>query len=613
MNRYKIAHRALSLWHRVPRPRDPGLINQGCFNLSLGRYRTLSSCAPDWHNRSFMKTHDLKTTEAWFNELSNSHPDKVDAEAYAVVLRSIAASMQPGSPQRAEDVLNRMKIEPSDQCYQAVMDAWANSVHEDYGRSVVRTERWFAKIKEPTLEAYHTLLCALSKGNRGANNKTVRRKAEIDYATRCEQIFQSMTVPPDSTTFNYVIRAWLRVRTDPVLMNAKVMEWLMEMETQQQNNPSGLVQPNEKSYTMGMESYSLLASYRVKGKTGDGLHELRQVEAILKYMHDLHDQDQPDVVPSTIAYNVLLSTYARLALLPSHKDAPSKAEGVLKHMIETGKDIAPNQLSFSKVILAWSNAKLKKSGHRAVHWLNKLWELYEEEGQPARLQPHVGIYNVVIKANQRDPSIAEMVFEELLSAEKEGMSDQLRPTTESFSFLIHSWAQHDPSRASMWLNELINRESENTDISTSITTTPELFSAIIKHASHNPSIENLVVAIKVLHQYRSSRHPMDADSYSWLIKLGLQVYVEPEQERDRQDFIAEVVEDCQSDGLVSNHFIQELAHGTTCYEGSAGRPSSAAMDKFFTDWPLPSSWTRNVPKYLLPKQVDMMIIRRGNA
>jgi hypothetical protein len=598
MNRYLLANRALSRWQLLPRPRDSGLKNLVCFNLSLSRRRNLSFFSPDWHNHGFMNADDLNATEAWFKNLSNTYPDEVDAEAYAVVLRSIAASMQPGSPQRAEELVNRMKIQPTDQCYQSVLEAWANNVHEDYNLRVVRAERWFAQIREPTLESYHILLDVLSQGGPGANNKQMRKQAEIDHATKCEQVLQSMTVTPDTTTFNYVIRAWLRVRTDPVLMNTKVKEWLMAMEAEQQKNPAGLIQPNTKSYTMGMESCSILAGHRVKTRTGDGLQELKQLDAILKYMHDLHSQDQPEVVPDTVVYNVLLSTYARLSEFPIHKDAPLKAEKVLRRMMASGKDIAPNHLSFGKVILAWSNVKRPTSGERAIYWLEKLWELYEEEGRPERLQPKVGTYNVVIKANQHDPWIAERIFEELLNAEKDDTGGKLRPTTESFSFLIHSWVQHDLSRASMWLDELINRESNNTDVSLSITTTPDFFQAIIKHASRNPSIDNLILAIKVFDKYRLSRHPIDVHSYSWLIKLGLQVYAEPEQELDRQKFIAEVIEDCRRDGLISKQFMRELGNGT--------KHDLGLMEKYFADWPLPTSWTRNVPQDMLPKQSDTM-------
>lgn len=68
--------------------------------------------------------------------------------------------------------------------------------------------------------------------------------------------------------------------------------------------------------------------------------------------------------------------------------------------------------------------------------------MYVEEGQPAcpaHLQPN-GTYNIVIKANQRDASTAERLFKELQRAEQKVTSGQLRPTTDSYSFVIHSWA-----------------------------------------------------------------------------------------------------------------------------------------------------------------------------
>jgi DhnA family fructose-bisphosphate aldolase class Ia len=52
--------------------------------------------------------------------------------------------------------------------------------------------------------------------------------------------------------------------------------------------------------------------------------------------------------------------------------------------------------------------------------------------------------------------------------------------------------------------------------------------------------------------------------------LGLKVYAEPEQEREQLYFIANVVQVCRRDGLVSTYFIQELSYDSTCYAGSPG-------------------------------------------
>ena len=200
-----------------------------------------------------------------------------------------------------------------------------------------------------------------------------------------------MLVPPDTDAFNYVVRAWLKVKSDPELLATKVLEWLRTMEAHQQKKPAGIIQPNTKSYAMAMEGYAILAAHRVKSRTGDGHAELRYISALLNYMHELQKRGQPDVAPNTVAYNILISALARLSVSPHHKNAPLDAEEVLRHMVAVGKEIAPDQLSFTRVIQAWVNAKRETSAARAAFWLDTLWEMYEANGEVEELRPTIVI------------------------------------------------------------------------------------------------------------------------------------------------------------------------------------------------------------------------------
>lgn len=560
-----------------------------------------------------MMTDSLEAKEGWLSDLVKKHPNEVDAEAYSVVLQSIASCAQAGAPQRAEELANRMNVEPSDKCYQAVLEAWANSPREDASLCVVRAERWFVKIKEPTVESYHMLLNVLSKGRSKTNNRNRKKQILMDHAKKAEEILESMTLQPDTKAFNYVMRAWSHIRQDPELMATKVMEWLHRIEALQQENPAGTIQPNTRSYAMGMECYAVLAGHRVRSGTGDGLQEMQQVEAILKYMHDLNKEGHRDVVPNTVAYNILISAYARLSESHHHQDAPLKAERVLRRMMAIGKDAAPDHLSFTKVIQAWSNAKRQTSGQRAAYWLDKLWELYEEKNHDERLHPKIFTYNMVIKAGKGDPEKAEKVFMQLLRAEKADSEAFLRPNSASFGLIIHSWSKKDLPRAVMWLEELMQRESTNNGSTTDITTTPELFQAILKHAAMDPSLDNLILGLKVFDYYRSSRHAVDVNTFAWLLKLGLKAYSEPQHNVDRKEFVADIIQDCRDDGLVSNVFLRELANGPIYYGGWTAKESKATVQEFFADWPIPASWTRNVHHHNLPQKSDTIRKSREGA
>jgi hypothetical protein len=578
------------------------------YHLHTNRRSFANLFAHEWHRRDFMKNESLQAKQGWLSNLIQDYPAELDAEAYSVVLRAIAQSSHPGSPQQAEELINRMTVPANDECYQAVMKAWANSRREDSSLRIVRAERWFSRIQEPTLESYHILLNVMSKGQVKINNRTRAKQLLIENACKAEEILGSMnmtkTVRPDTQAFNYVIRGWSRVRSDPELSAEKIMEWLTRMERLQQENPAGPIQPNTQSYSMGMECNALLAGHRAKHHQGGGLAELAQVETLLKYMHDLQRDGYPNVVPNTVSYNIVLSTYARLAAC-GHEDAPLKAETILRRMMVIGKDAAPDYLSFTKIIIAWTNANGPTSGQRAGYWLDKLWELYEEKGHDQRLRPQIGTYNLVIKAWKEDPENAEKVFMQLLRAEKADGEALLRPNTESFSLLIVAWSKFDLSRALMWLEELMRREAEASTDSFSITTTPELFEVLIRRASIEPSLVNLSLGVKTFEYLRASRHIVGVLVYRWLLKLGLRTLSGPQHDEDRQSFLADIIQDCCNDGLVSNVFLRELASGPVYTTGWTARKSRAAVQAYFSDWPMPASWSRNVDEdFHIPQESD---------
>jgi hypothetical protein len=559
-----------------------------------------------------MQGETLEAKERWLAELQEKYPDEVDVEAHVVILRALAHSHQAGSPQRAENYLLRMPIEPSDECYHAILEAWAksNRRHEDPSIIVIRAQRWFDKIREPKLEHYHSFLDTISKGRSSLNNKTRLKQLLTDHASKAEEVFRSMSergVVPDTQVYNYVIRAWSRVRQDPELMTVKVAEWLSKMEKVQQENPSGPVQPNTKSYAMMMDAYAVLAAYRARsGEKDAGLAEIEQVEAILKYLHELQQNGYPGVVPNTVVYNILLSAYARISSY-NHPEAPLMAEQVLRRMTAIGKDSSPDYLSFSKVIVAWCNSNRQIAGKRAAYWLDKLWDLYEEEGRDERLRPKISNYNMVMKSCRHDPPQMEKVFQELLRAEASEAEAYLFPNTDSFSFLISAWAGKDINRAVMWLEELMRREAKSAIHPTTKapTTTPDLFEVILRSATENPSLENLAHGTKVFEYFRSSRHPLSVMSYVWLLQLGLHALSEPEHDQDRGTFLSEIIEGCRNNGLVSNVFLHQLGNGKVYYNGWTVEECKKVVKQYFSDWPLPSTWTRNVSESrYLPKKSD---------
>eukprot|EP00546_Thalassionema_frauenfeldii_P017010 CAMPEP_0178901710 /NCGR_PEP_ID=MMETSP0786-20121207/4187_1 /TAXON_ID=186022 /ORGANISM="Thalassionema frauenfeldii, Strain CCMP 1798" /LENGTH=572 /DNA_ID=CAMNT_0020572869 /DNA_START=60 /DNA_END=1775 /DNA_ORIENTATION=+ len=571
-------HRALPVFRRsgnaasIIAPHSPPFMGLRCMSLFVH----------DWHNENFMESEPLEAKQKWLSDLQTSHPSVVDVEAHLVVLRGIVNSLKPGSPQRAEEyVFSHLSgFEPTDECYEALLEAWSKSPKEDSSLCVLRAKRWFDKIKAPTLQSYHLLLDVVSKGRVKRSNRARAFSITEDNAKETEKILEAM-VSPNTNTYNYVLRKVL----NPELSLRKVVHWLSKMEQLQQENPSGCIQPNTKSYAIAMQAYAVFAVYRAKAGKGEGREELEQIEALLKYMQELKNDGFQEIEPNTVAYNILISAHARLSQFPQHQDAPLEAEKVLRRMMAIGNSVYPDHLSFSKVILAWSNSKRPTSGKRAAYWLSKLWELYEASNRNESLRPTVNTYNVVLKAWQNDPKNMEKVFVEMLRIERSEENNNLflRPNSESFALMIHAWVKVDVSRAVMWLEELMQREKDSTT-EWSVTTVPDLFQVIVKNAARDPSVDNLVLGLKVFDYYRSSRHPLDAMSYVWLLELGLKTFSKQENDRDRREFVFDTVNDCCSDGLMSASFVKKLSNGNTYYEGWTIEESRDTVAEIFNHW-----------------------------
>ena len=638
-----------------------------CLQPKLARMTIFSSSTPEWHHPSFMEESPIEDKEAWLESVIQSDP-RIDSAAYLVVLKHLAKSNESGSPQRAEEWMRRLEskaasqpssphLQPTVDCYNAVIKSWANS-REDASLSVIRTERWLSKIKKKPNEdgqhenvtantdSYNAFLDGCSRGRdgrrRAANARNYAKKAQetLEFMISQNKLMgPESPVIPNTESFNYVLRAWTRCRGEPPVAY-HVMDILKQMaEYQRQDPENSPVFPNTQSYTMVMDAFAAAAGLKATrcqqqgpsedrhDPTKNGLEEIEMVEDLLKYMHKLHEDGGLDyVMPNSVTYNVLISAWARLAG-PLHPSAPLQAEKVLRKMIALREDIhpevAPNHLSYTKVMLAWANLGKGNAGKRAQWWLKKLYDEYEVTNDE-RLRPSLAAYNTVIKAWTRvgRPVNAEMLLVDLIRNEKSEKNPFLKPNSESFSMVIHSWLKAEASeqhpyqpeegcrRATQWLNELIRRENSG---NYGVTTSPELFDCILKAASkcNNLGPDILEFSISIFEKYRESRHRVDFMAYVWVLQVGLNTLGTVEFNDTRSEFIRQLVEDCCADGLLSNLFVRALANGPVYFDGWTRDESARLVNEFFPDWPLPWDWSRNLPyQYHVPRQEDA---RRTNA
>ena len=601
-----------------------------------------------------MEDASTEEKEEWLNSLIRKDDERLDSQAYLVVLKDLAQSNQSGSPHKAEEWMRKLeaaaaaaakqpqqqRLQPTVECYNTVIQSWANT-GEDASISAIRAERWLSKLgDDANTESYNAFLDSCSRGRGGrrsydtARKRATKAQETLDYMIeKYKQLGLDSPVIPNTESFNHVIRALTRCRHDPTVAH-QVMIILKQMtEYQRQDPENSPIKPNTKSYTMTLDAFAIAARRKVthclqKGSeedcqdpTKNGLQEIQTMQDLLAYMHKLHESGGLDyAMPNTITYNVMISAWARVSG-PIHPNAPLEAEKVLRKMISLREDfhfaVAPDVGSYTKVILAWTNLGEDMAGKRAQWWLNKLYEEYEVANDD-RLRPTVGAYNAVITAWSKlgRPENAEMLLVDLIRNEKSGKIPCLKANSESFAMVIHAWLKIDPDelvdstqlgervrRAAKWLDKLIWREENGYNV----TSTPELFDNVLKAAAKckNPEPDILDFSISILDRYRASRHRVDTYAYVYLLQIGLNTLGTAEYDDTRFDFLEQLFHDCCDDGLLSNVFVRELANGPVYYDGWTQGESAKVVKEFFPDWPLPREWYRNLRHdYYMPTFED---------
>jgi len=546
-------------------------------------------------------------------------------------------------------------------------ERWLNELLEQSGDelllSITETNDASSRIRqansnllEPTVECFNAFLDGLTRGRHGKNKRD--REILVANAKLAESILRRLhsiyvhrstsqdgvLIRPTTDTFNHVMRGWTRCKHERNV-HKKVLSILRLMEGYQRENPAAFLldreapRPNTKSYTMAMDALITEAKLKarrncnyqrqmrrkydswkpIENNSLNGVDELNEAAAILKYMHDLRDAGVQGVMPNRVPYNILITGWAALASFGKHRQHHSshhtndndnqseefRAEGILRTMMshrDSGFfDAAPDVISYERVILAWANSGHPNAGKRALWWLKQLWRDYEvhedstkNSSHESSLQPTVSTYNVVMKALSctNGALAAENVLLDLGEKYRDSTNyPGLCPNSESFAIVIRAWLESAKEarnvddrissirRAYEWLSSLRGIENEN-----NLSTAPQLFTGLLSVsttcAKQRPHV--LELAEKIFDDFRKSRHRLDCISYATLLQVGLRAHSGSGEAKEK--FVEKLLEDCCDDGLISNVFVRTLVDDSEC---------KSIVDREL-QWPLPSSWSRNL-------------------
>mmetsp|Transcript_22173 Transcript_22173/g.61726 ORF Transcript_22173/g.61726 Transcript_22173/m.61726 type:complete len:399 (+) Transcript_22173:327-1523(+) len=318
-----------------------------------------------WHCPSFMSCSNISEKEAWLEDLlaktnaARSIDDMIasgsemaaesaiDVEAFLVVLKALAsidAIEDAGAPRRADMWMNRLSklsnshLQPTSECYQYVIQAWANSNKEQTIVIRNRSQRWFDELVsksgdnllssmllptydnsrrradfvaiEPTIGCFNAFLDGLSRGRQGKTKR--HRQILLDNAKMGEAILRRLhslcshrvsqegyqkgkrvhgesqnenagVIRPNTDTFNFVIRGWTRCKHE-AFMHERVLAILRLMESYQRENPAAFIvdrdapRPNTKSYSMAMDALISEAKRKARHYNNQMLRQKKKMD-----------------------------------------------------------------------------------------------------------------------------------------------------------------------------------------------------------------------------------------------------------------------------------------------------------------------------------------------
>lgn len=622
----------------------------------------------EWHGSHFLRDRSVEDKESWLLDFISRDPNGVDCEAFLIVLRALAKSTKPDAAVRAERWL--IKLEklseqnsacfPITECYQRVIEAWAANPHEDPNIVVARAERWLDRIsltkdasgeattgaRFPNTACFNAFLDACSKGRSLKNSG--KRDIVRSHAMKAQDVLSEMVqdriqngsnskIKPNQESFNFVIRAWTRCRRSGDVAE-RTLEALRAMEDYHAIDST--VHPNSKSYAMLMDSIAVKIRLKVRscqnrlgvGNGGtdpneNGLNDIKLLEETVQFMKDsARSKDDWSAAPKTVNYNIIISAWANAA--PLHDMAPKKAERLLQTMASENRnstskvDASPDAISYMLVMRAWANSKKGIRGKRVSFWLSELWAAYGIQKRPDLL-PSTTVYNVAIRtwADLGQPHRAEALLLDLRKIAESSNEGSLRPNSESYSLLVRAWLslaeqgnKEALERAVYWLQVLVDGEQKDIGLSSSVDLFSGILAAARNCAAHSPDV--LDIALETFDHLKKSHHPLDPLHYSRLMQVALLALSKPENIKTRESFVAQLVSDCQEDGLVSSALIRAFANGPTFQdrwaEGQSEKERLAT--KYFAAWPLPAHWCRNVRQTgMFPRKSDLQSLRESGS
>ena len=307
--------------------------------------------------------------------------------------------------------------------YNIMADLWASSDRNDAPEQVKKViVRMEAVDFMPDTVTHYNLLKALVR------SQSVKRE---EKPIECEAILQDMKdrgVDRTQACFNACLTAWANSGREDAPQRAENM--LISMQKQK-------IQPNFVSFTTVIECIGKSTESNAKERAED----------MLRLMSELDASGMPDVRPTTVTYNSVISAHGKRAATIEDAEKADNLLQEMKRLSRAGdKSLVPDRISYTSCINAYSKVNDDRAAKRSVELLREMTEAFESKGDGS-MAPDLFTYNAVLRALGRQiggyhADMAKSILDEMIRQNTEEGNKKVKPDIISFNSVIRSCTLH---------------------------------------------------------------------------------------------------------------------------------------------------------------------------
>ena len=319
---------------------------------------------------------------------------------------------------------------------------------------------------------------------------SINEPAAADRALNLLRFMQGVKgLDPDTKAFNDVISALAKQRDK---MYIKKIEGLIEEMINSDEDHS----PEPDTFTYN----SLIKAYSRHGKA-------QSADSILRRMEAQFDKGNTHVKPSSITWNLVIESYARLR---HDRNSTRDASAVMHRMVEYGKkhpDVQPDRITITSMLKALvQKAKRgdENAGKQSIQILDKMVNSYEQGNKFMKPDKIIfsTVMNCIAKCGGKDAGCEALVLlNRMQTMHREGLKN-MKPDTMTVNTALSALANSQSGESGAQAEKLLQamKSSNDSDLSPNVQTYTLVISAWAKSNSREAveKCEKLLLDMEII-------------------------------------------------------------------------------------------------------------------